>query len=165
MKRCPSCKATKPYSEFYKKGDAYYCYCRECSRARTSRWYRSGGREKALARVLEIRLRDPEAKRKQYREWAWNRKLEAIAHYGGRCECCGEAEPKFLALDHKDNDGNKHRKLIGNVKIYTWLKKNDWPDNFQILCHNCNMAKAFWKICPHQQGEAEGWVSDGKIIN
>lgn len=69
------------------------------------------------------------------------------------CSCCGEKEVKFLCIDHTDGDGNKHRKEIGmssGSRFYAWLKRNDFPDGFQVLCHNCNMAKGFYGVCPHK---------------
>ena len=83
---------------------------------------------------------------------------EVITMYGGKCACCGETEYKFLAIDHINNDGASHRKLISNnkprwkiggAKICRWLKKHNYPNGFQILCHNCNMAKGFYGKCPH----------------
>jgi hypothetical protein len=81
----------------------------------------------------------------------WYAKIKALNAYGGKCKCCGENEPKFLAIDHENGGGNEHRKTIGNQTIYLWLKKNNYPKGFRVLCHNCNMAIAFWKICPHKQ--------------
>ena len=81
-----------------------------------------------------------------------HRKLraEVIAAYGGVCICCGETELVFLCIDHVHNDGAAHRKKVG-VNIYTWLKKNNWPKGFQVLCHNCNHAKHVLGECPHQK--------------
>jgi hypothetical protein len=31
-----------------------------------------------------------------------------------------------------------------------WLVKNKFPGGFQVLCHNCNYAKARSGRCPHQ---------------
>lgn len=75
--------------------------------------------------------------------------------YGGyKCVCCGEEEKIFLTLDHINNDGAKHRKAIGirgGIGIYTWIRKNNFPDGFQVLCFNCNHGKQLNKgICPHQ---------------
>ena len=77
---------------------------------------------------------------------------EALAHYGGKCACCGEKQYEFLVIDHVNGGGNKHRKSIKN-KFYDWLKQNDFPKGFQVLCHNCNMAKGFYGICPHKKVE------------
>lgn len=69
------------------------------------------------------------------------------------CNCCGETEIKFLSIDHVHGGGNEHRRSIGNSgkggNIYHWLYRNKFPDGFQVLCHNCNMAKGFYGRCPH----------------
>lgn len=84
--------------------------------------------------------------------------LEVYNAYGGaQCACCGEAELKFLTLDHINNDGNKHRKEIsGKTRdsrmVYYWLKRNGFPPGYQILCYNCNCGKSRNKgICPHKE--------------
>lgn len=90
-------------------------------------------------------------------------KEAAYAAYGGYiCICCGETIQQFLTLDHINNDGCKHRRLIngpnkpnrngiGSGKdLYLWLKKNDYPTGFQILCMNCNLGKSRnGGVCPH----------------
>jgi len=73
----------------------------------------------------------------------WAIKEEAIQHYGGECACCHETALEFLAIDHVKGNGNKHRKEIGldgGVGFYKWLKRNNWPEGFRAMCHNCNMA-------------------------
>ncbi len=83
-------------------------------------------------------------------------KFEIMTHYGGACICCGENHIEFLTIDHINGDGKKHRKEIG-PRLYAWLKRNNFPkDNFQILCFNCNNAKAHFGYCPHQsKGSSE----------
>ena len=46
----------------------------------------------------------------------------------------------------------KHRKEL-KTNFYFWLIKNKFPDpdEFQVLCHNCNMATKDGGICPHQR--------------
>lgn len=79
-------------------------------------------------------------------------RLEVLSHYGGKCACCGENTYEFLALDHINNDGAKHRKEnnISGSGIYWWVKRNNYSNEFQILCHNCNQAKGLYGICPHK---------------
>lgn len=79
--------------------------------------------------------------------------IEAIQHYGGRCYCCGEKEHRFLALDHINGGGNKHRKEIKNkMRMSEWAKRNGWPKIFRIACHNCNIGQhRNGGICPHQE--------------
>ena len=78
-------------------------------------------------------------------------KNEVYMAYGGyKCACCGEANEKFLSLDHINNNGAEHRKMVDRRKIYYWLKKNNYPFGFQVLCMNCNFGKARNNgICPH----------------
>lgn len=102
--------------------------CRENSR----RWYLNNKRKLILASLALRR--------------------EVIDFYGGRCACCDQTELNFLALDHRNNDGNVHRRVVrGNM--YQWAKKSNFPNILQVLCHNCNLAKTFYGICPHKINE------------
>jgi hypothetical protein len=77
----------------------------------------------------------------------------AIDHYGGKCACCGEDRFEFLAINHIEGGGHQHRKTIKGIKIEEWLKKNNYPSGFNVLCHNCNMALGFYGYCPHKGQE------------
>lgn len=85
-----------------------------------------------------------------------NKKTIVIEHYGGKCACCGETEISFLTMDHVNGGGNQHRKEIFNGNkhgnIYPWLITNGFPSDFQILCWNCNLSKAFLGQCAHKGG-------------
>lgn len=74
-----------------------------------------------------------------------NRKVreQVFIHYGNKCTCCGEGRRDFLTIDHINNDGAAHRKEIGitaGVKFYKWMRRNNWPIGFRILCRNCNWS-------------------------
>lgn len=71
---------------------------------------------------------------------------EALDHYGGVCSCCGESRYQFLSIDHKNGGGNKHAKSR-KKNITIWLKQNGYPDDYQILCFNCNSARGFYGYC------------------
>ena len=74
--------------------------------------------------------------------------------YGGKCMCCGETTPEFLQIDHINNDGGDHRRELKRegTGFYHWLKANNFPkDRFQLLCSNCNFAKAKYGQCPHER--------------
>lgn len=78
---------------------------------------------------------------------------DAFAAYGGyKCVCCGETEAVFLCLDHIDDDGAKHRRGEQGMgyQLYQWLRKNNYPKGFQVLCWNCNSARHILGTCPHQ---------------
>lgn len=83
-------------------------------------------------------------------------KNRVFSHYskdGVLCNCCGEKNIAFLTLDHIENDGAEHRKKIGRgfYTTLTWIKNNDFPKGFQVLCYNCNQAKKVYGVCPHKQ--------------
>lgn len=82
-------------------------------------------------------------------------KIEVLTHYGGnppKCVCCGETHIEFLSIDHINGGGTKKRKETGGgSSLYRWLKKNNFPKEFQVLCMNCNFAKGHFGICPHNK--------------
>lgn len=81
---------------------------------------------------------------------------ELIEAYGGICSCCGEDTPEFLALDHIRGGGNIDRRkgLIG-AKLYARVKREGYPkDRYQLLCHNCNSARGYYGVCPHERQRA-----------
>ena len=95
-------------------------------------------------------------KHKEYgSEYVRRLKDKIFAVYGDSCICCGEDERVFLQVDHIDGGGNTHRKEVtgekqGGFPFYLWIIKNDFPAGFQILCANCNVAKAILGVCPHK---------------
>ncbi len=84
--------------------------------------------------------------------WLIRTKNEVFNAYGNKCVCCGETEPKFLQLDHVNNDGAAHRKEMKHSGsfVYSYAKKHNYPDIFQLLCANCNWAKGLFGECPHK---------------
>jgi hypothetical protein len=89
---------------------------------------------------------------------SYTRKLKraVLDHYGGVCACCGEDEIAFLAIDHINGGGNQLRSNgsqnpRGGADLYGWLRRNNYPGGYQVLCHNCNFGKHVnGGICPHQ---------------
>ena len=81
---------------------------------------------------------------------------EVYSAYGGyRCNCCNETERMFLSIDHVNNDGAKERRSGkysgGGSAFYNWLRKNDFPKGYQVLCMNCQIGKhKNGGVCPHQ---------------
>lgn len=76
-------------------------------------------------------------------------RLEVLMAYSrGKlaCNCCGENYMPFLQLDHVNSDGHLDRKrgLVG-TSLYKYLRDRAYPDKerFQLLCGNCNFAKAW----------------------
>ncbi len=73
-------------------------------------------------------------------------KIDTLTHYGGgvlACIQCGENRLAALSLDHINNNGNEHRRQLGNKKnyIYRLLKNDGYPNGYQTLCFNCQIVK------------------------
>ena len=94
-------------------------------------------------------------------------KKEVFLHYANplRCVCCGVKGIEFLTVDHIIPKRNmaKDEKLIQMgftsrlkaEKLNRWLKNNNFPKGFQILCWNCNFAKGVLGKCPHQRNQGD----------
>lgn len=102
------------------------------------------------------------ARNKEIRNDMWKRRnaslrKQALDAYGGKCVCCGEDREPFLVLDHIEDNGAEHRREIAGGKArsgagyltYKWVKDAQYPEGFQVLCANCNMAKVRG-VCPHE---------------
>lgn len=104
--------------------------------------------------------------------WARIRKT-VIEHYGGKCVCCGESRLEFLALDHINGGGSKHRREFGSGHLYHWVLKQNFPEGFQVLCHNCNLSLGHYGYCPHgtitrevlQHGRIKNTDATKELIN
>lgn len=96
-----------------------------------------------------------EKQRRQIKKYRQQLRKEILEAYGNKCACCDESHPEFLAVDHINGGGNQHKKQLGisgGLGFYRWLKQQDFPkEDFQILCHNCNLSKAFYGYCPHNK--------------
>jgi len=73
-----------------------------------------------------------------------------IAGYGAKCNCpgCGVTETAFLCLDHVIPCGTKNRPP--QYRAWRDALRRNFPPDYQLLCYNCNCAKAFNAGgCPH----------------
>lgn len=86
-------------------------------------------------------------------------KLETFYHYCEgvpHCQCpgCEEKHIEFLTIDHINGGGKQHRKEIGiqgGKEFCVWLKRNEYPSGFRVLCFNCNSAIGAYGYCPHKK--------------
>lgn len=153
-KLCRTCKKIKLLNQFYvHKRDHFSSRCIKCTLIYNRKYYKNNT-EKVL-RTLKLWGKKNHEKRQEIITRC-RRKLrqEMISKYGGKCICCGEDNIIFLAMDHKNDDGVQERKkfnLRSSAEFYYFIKKQGFPKKYQILCYNCNWAKARGG-CPHQYG-------------
>ena len=79
-------------------------------------------------------------------------KQQVLNHYGRVCACCGEANEKFLTIDHANDDGAEHRRKIGRQSnaLHLFIIREGFPSYFQVLCWNCNSGRHNnGGVCPH----------------
>ena len=120
--------------------------------------------------MAERKERDkkPEYKAKA-KERQQNARLKVLQYYSKHlsnsdipcCWCCKESHIEFLALDHitgrKQMDSDTKLVKLGyssslvSIPLMKWIIKNNFPEGFRALCHNCNSAMGFYGKCPHQK--------------
>lgn len=170
MKReCRQCGQRKKIKNFrisrVVKNKKYRRYvCNECMDASAIQWRKQNSqkvkqynqerylanKELHIQRAIEWKNKNAEQVRDRTKKWYWKLRSDVFSAYGNKCACCGETELLFLSIDHIDGQSYKISPLSGQ-KLYKFLRENNYPEGFQILCHNCNQGKrANRGICPHQ---------------
>lgn len=144
-KICTKCKQSKPIDDFYinwTSGTRYWCKACRVS----------------YATAYNKRPDQVERRKKHAKEYRDQTRNQILDHYGAKCVCCGETQRYFLAIDHVHGGGNAQRKELGggrnnNMSILLYIIKNNYPPDYQILCHNCNFAKSHFGRCPCQDDQ------------
>ena len=72
-------------------------------------------------------------------------KIDTLNVYGNcKCAICNIENLDVLSIDHINGGGNQHRKeigRIGGVDFYCWLKNNNYPKGYRVLCMNCQFRE------------------------
>ena len=75
-------------------------------------------------------------------------KVKTLLHYSPidslKCSRCGIDDIDVLCLDHINGGGSEQRRRLNighGSNFYSWLKRNNYPSGYQVLCFNCNMKK------------------------
>lgn len=79
-----------------------------------------------------------------------------IAYGGCRCICCGLEFIELLTIEHPDNDGAEHRRILGckgGHSFYRALKRLGFPTSpkMVVMCFNCNVSRGMYGYCPCQR--------------
>jgi hypothetical protein len=143
-KLCPVCRISKPTDQFgfFKEkrvGGSYRqyfnTYCKPCAAAKAKKWDKDN--HQIVAERIKLR--------------SLGLLAQIIEAYGGKCSCCGEKSSMFLTIDHKNNDGSKHRSMgLTGRMFYKWIIDSGFPQDLQLLCWNCNCGRQRnGGVCPH----------------
>jgi hypothetical protein len=116
----------------------------EIEKSRYKKWYEANKdrvREMKKQSMLKRRQENPDLHRKQSRDAKARLKAVLFDMYGHTCVRCGFDDKRALTLDHKLNNGNKERELLGERGVYRKAKNTYLPDEYQTLCMNCQFIK------------------------
>lgn len=143
--------------------------CESCSGSRNKRTYASRRADPAKWAATLGRQRDyyKQHLEKQHRRgklyYSANREARSadgvrrrrmaralvIEMYGGKCDCCGESQFEFLAIDHINGGGRKDKAKYKNFTAYFKWLTSEKRSGYRVLCHNCNQALGSYGRCPH----------------
>lgn len=124
--------------------------------------YKFTHRQESNKRTREWEKKNPEKaairKIKGSRVDKTNLRYDVLSHYSNgsmTCACCGESIQRFLTIDDMDDFHNTYKKAIGSgIRFYRWLRKNNYPYGYQVMCFNCNSGRDLnGGICPHKEAK------------
>jgi hypothetical protein len=150
-KKCSRCQTHKGFDYFSKWKNGTLGLdntCKECrSRDRkNNRWDKEWSKN------------NPDKRKEITKRTNTKIRLECLNKYSNndiKCSCCGENNIEFMSIDHIDGGGTQQRRDLGG-SIYQWLRQNNYPDGFRILCHNCNSSLGYYGYCPHEKEKNAG---------
>lgn len=92
-------------------------------------------------RNVKRNIQLPSRSKEYQRELRKARRKEILDLLGGECIQCTFSDPRALQIDHVNGGGHRERLYFGQnpVKLFKSVKEN--PDNYQLLCANCNQIK------------------------
>lgn len=154
-KICMKCDKKRKHKYYLKhkdvirrKNDLWYQTNKQRSVEYKRRWYDAHKKEH-LVQAQEWSNCHPKEKREQSKRHTKKLKMDVINHYSNGSMACANPydehkEPytttDALQIDHINGGGSKHLKSL-HGSIYQWLKNNNYPKGYQVLCANCNWIK------------------------
>ena len=89
-------------------------------------------------------FRYPDRARAASRKYRGSCRIRILQMYGSKCCNCGEGDETVLQLDHVNNDGAEHKRVLGSRSSYVIFReagKEYQPSKYQLLCANCHVRK------------------------
>lgn len=131
MKQCSRCHVKEDKRDFHTEKMCVKCHFKRIT------YHKNNSIE------LKWRVNNRERLQEYNKKARFQLKTDAIKKYGNCCAKCNESNLVFLTIDHINGGGRQHIIEIGQAgaAIYRWLRNNDYPFGFQVLCFNCNCGK------------------------
>lgn len=106
-------------------------------------YYKNHEKAKRLKRenMRRYRKEHPERYRKASIKAKDKLRQSVFEIYGNVCARCGFDDKRALTLDHINNNGAEERAEIGSRGSYRRAIETHLPDEYQILCMNCQFIK------------------------
>lgn len=160
MKNCRVCNCELVVGEnWYKSSMKKHMYvCIPCLNKQIKQYQKNNPEKyRAWAKRYEINHAQEISEKRKLR----NIKLKQLIldAYGQYCHCmggCTETAFEFMTIEHMDGMGAKHiikgnkSRLSGGI-MYRWLRDNNFPSGYTILCWNCNCSRGLNGYCPHEK--------------
>lgn len=131
----------------------YYIKNKEKIKLRNDEWYRNNkdtAELKEKRRLYREEYENNNRERLKLKAIMYYRKIkdEVFSHYGKICNVCKIEDIEFLEIDHIYGNGRKHLRSLkkDGIGFYLWLRKNNYPEDYQTLCSNCNWNKRLQSI-------------------
>lgn len=105
-----------------------------------ARWYEENKhsiRKKKAATMKRLRAENPQKYRKHSRRASARLRHKIFSLYGIKCCLCEFEDRRALTLDHINNNGAEERKRLGEYGVYRRAVSEYRPDEYRILCMNC----------------------------
>ena len=115
-------------------------------------------REEKRIAMRKARAERPEHMAAIDRRAKARQKEKLFEMYGHACARCGFEDKRALTLDHKLNNGSQERKELGERGVYRRAKAMHRPDEYQILCMNCQFIKRHEDGRSNQHGKRREFV-------
>jgi len=151
---CRKCGVILTDENWYPSYEKRYIYiCKKCD-IKCSKGWQQNNRDKYNQSQREWHQNNRDKHNQLNKEERRRLRDEVFDAYGGKCACCGESRKEYLTIDHVNGGGKKHRKEINartSQEFYRWLKQNNYPEGFQVLCFNCNCGKGTYSVSPHNK--------------
>jgi hypothetical protein len=87
------------------------------------------------------RMENPQREKETKLKYHTRLKNRILEMYGMTCSVCGFDDRRALTLDHIKNNGAEERRQYGERGVWFKALKEYNPDEYRILCMNCQFIQ------------------------